>query len=410
MLTKDLIRFRVTKGEIKPRFLDPEDKSLLDQATALVSVFKAARGSTRMELEQESARLIEASPVEAAISRGLEKLLLDRTEFVTPSDDERPAYRNEVFAQAFDLLGSGEFESLESYVKAVEHSLDRPVAEIRADLFSDLPMYHPVGRFKALTPLKLIHLYNTAQVQWLLLHCRKLEVLLRSPGAAKMRQLFKNLRFQQLLAEIQKEDRGVTRLIISGPLSLFTRTRKYGMNLANFFPALLHMPSWVMTARVSPRVNTDLALNLTQDCGIEPQKQRFLAYVPREVEAVVGGLRRQLPDWEVDQGADFVPLPGEFYCFPDYTLRHKQGFTVALELFHPWHETHLKARLMQLRDTDETPLVLGVAAKVLKDKTTKALVEDSAYFQRAGLVFNEIPSSRQIAALVETLRTGTAAT
>ena len=63
----------------------------------------------------------------------------------------------------------------------------------------------------------------------------------------------------------------------------------------------------------------------------------------------------------VEAAADFVPLSGDRYCFPDFTITSPTGFAAAIELFHPWHESHLTARLAQLEELDSIPFILGVA-------------------------------------------------
>ncbi|MCA9542651.1 MAG: DUF790 family protein, partial [Myxococcales bacterium] len=74
MLTRDLVRFRVYRSRIIPRLVDPADAELLAVAGELLEIFKAAQGQTRSELLASTALIIESSPVEAVISRGLEKL------------------------------------------------------------------------------------------------------------------------------------------------------------------------------------------------------------------------------------------------------------------------------------------------------------------------------------------------
>ena len=85
MLTRDLLRFRSRKGKIYPQFLDPDDASLQRAAEALVEVFRqaSADGSTRQELSVETSLQLQSQQLDTPIGRGLEKLLLDRSEFDT---------------------------------------------------------------------------------------------------------------------------------------------------------------------------------------------------------------------------------------------------------------------------------------------------------------------------------------
>ena len=67
-------------------------------------------------------------------------------------------------------------------------------------------------------------------------------------------------------------------------------------------------------------------------------------------------------------GANSLPLAGDFYCFPDYQLVHNSGVETAIELFHPWHQGHLIARLNTLAEQKDVSLILGVS-KELEKKT-----------------------------------------
>jgi len=403
MLTKDLVRYRVYKGAVKPKFIDPSDHDLLAQAAAMIEVFVQGCGLSRGELEQETDRLVESSPTEAVVSRGLEKLLTDRSEFDVPADDERPDFREKVFRTAGAFLRDAGYDNPEDYLQATESALGQPIAQIRSALFNDLPMHHPMIKFKKITAEKLLHLYNCAQVQWLLLHCEELEVTLRKTAPARLRQLFKYLRFQQLLAEVHREKKGLTGLRISGPLSMFYQTRKYGMKLAFFFPALLHQPDWQLHARIEPKKGRKLTLSLDQSCGILPQQSRFLAYIPLEVQSLSESLTRHLPEWKLEPAADFVQLSGEVYCFPDFTLQDDKDNKVSIELFHAWHASHLLVRLAQMEEPGKTRLLLGVSRKLLKDPATQSALEGSAYFARRGFTFSEIPSGKQVANLLKNL-------
>ena len=144
-------------------------------------------------------------------------------------------------------------------------------------------------------------------------------------------------------------------LEIDGPLSLFVQTQKYGINLANFFPAILHQPKWDLDAEVRIRKNQVHSLHLDQSCGIRSHYRQFLAYIPEEIKFFSQQLAKQIPGWELTSSPGFVTLTGESLCFPDYLLTHCSGKKVALELFHTWHAAPLRSRLDQLDVQNEAP-------------------------------------------------------
>jgi len=402
MLTKDLIRYRIRKGRLNPLFIDPDDADLREQAEAMIYVFNEGVGGTRAALEEACAQLIETSEVEAVVSRGLEKLLLDRTDFTTPEDEERPAFRARVFAAANEVMTRDDLEDEAAFAKAMQGALDREADQIRAQMFNDLPMYHPIESFREITPVRLLHRYNIATIQWLLLNTEDVTVSLPETTPAKLRQVLKYLRFQQLMADITREGK-TFHLKVSGALSIFFQTRKYGMNLANFFPALLHQPRWRLRARVSPRKGIFGDLDLDETCGLVPETERFHGYVPPEIKDLSTRLADKLPGWKVKPGAGFVPLPGDQYCFPDLSLAHESGREVAIEMFHPWHSGPLLARLAQLEDVTEVPLLIGVHRRLTKQDLVASALGDSRYYDQHGFTFSDIPAVRQVLPLLEAL-------
>ena len=109
-----------------------------------------------------------------------------------------------------------------------------------------------------MTAEELLHRYNCAQVQGLLLRSESLMLTLPESGPAKLRQLLKYLRFNELLAKIVRDTKKNSKTLIlkiDGPLSLFVQTQKYGLNLANFFAAVLLQPKW----KIDAQMRTNLA-------------------------------------------------------------------------------------------------------------------------------------------------------
>ncbi len=401
MLTKDLIRYNIKDDRIYPAFIDPEDADMLQVAEELLTVCKSAGGSTRAELLAATRPIIDAAPFSAIIARGLEKLLLDRIEFDTTAKEELIDYRREVFARSSRWLLQENFRDYSAYQQQMETAFGQPAAEVAARLYSDLPDFQKVTHFKAISAGRLLHRYNAALVQALLLRCSELQLTVRKSPAATLRQLFKYLRFRQLLATIRKDADGQFLITVDGPLNLFYKTQKYGLNLALFFPAVLHQPVWQLTAQIRFKNRRSHRLQLDETCGLQPYSHQFLAYVPEEIRFFQEMFNQKVAHWQLAPADTFVALEGESYCFPDFLLRHASGKTVALELFHPWHASHLSARLQQLAEVPAPPLLLGVAKVLLKDKLLAATVAASPYFAQWGFVFREMPTVDKILPLLE---------
>ena len=424
MLTKDLVRYHIENGHIVPQFIETTDAALLAIAEQLIAVFEDSLGKPRNAVLEESKAIIDAASGILVVKRGLEKLLLDRTEFDTAPNEELIAFREKLFTETSRLLAGEAFEDDAAYRRRVEEiarleSETTGPEELRARLYADLPSCQPVVAFKTLSPERLLHRYNCAQVQGLLLHCNTLTLRLADSMMAELRQLFKYLRFHQLLSTIQKEsgpgasspgglaygeEKAFYQITVDGPLNLFYKTKRYGMNLANFFVAVLHQPEWELMAEIRLRHQPTYRLRLDESCGIKPISQQFLAYIPEDIQLFQTMLHNKTDAWRVTPGSHFLPLMGDFYCFPDYALVHQSGVEAAIELFHPWHQGHLIARLNTLAEHPAaTNLILGVSTELSKQPMLAAALEASAYFSAFGFTFRSVPTMGALLPILESL-------
>ena len=402
MLTKDLLQYKIRKGQILPQLVNPTDNQLLAIAEQLIAIFEASVNTPRATLLESNKQIIDSTPGAPIVKRGLEKLLLDRTEFDTAPNEDLIAFRQKLFTETSRLLSQEQFEDYTDY----RHKVSQIVADESPiegpELYADLPSSQPVVTFQTLSPERLLHRYNAAQVQGLLLHCNTLTLKLADSMTAELRQLFKYLRFNQLLSTIRKEE-ALYQITVDGPLNLFYKTKRYGMNLANFFIAVLHQPKWELAAEIQFRNKQRYRLSLDESCGIKPISQQFLAYIPEDIQLFQTMLGNKTDDWQIRPGSQFIPLPGDFYCFPDYQLVHKSGVETAIELFHPWHQGHLIARLNTLAEQRDVSLILGVSKELEKKPLIAEALEASAYFSQFGFIFRDVPTMRSLLPILNSL-------
>ena len=411
MLTRDLLRYKIRGRQIYPQFIEPTDRQLLAIAEQLIAIFEKSPNTPRATLLEASKQIIDSTPGIPVVKRGLEKLLLDRTEFDTAPNETLIAFRQRLFIETSRLLSEEQFQDYTDYrhrVSQITPDESQPEiaataeGELASKLYADLPSCQPVLTFRTLSGEHLLHRYNAAQVQGLLLHCNTLALRLADAMTAELRQLFKYLRFNQLLSTIRKEEQ-LYRITVDGPLNLFYKTKRYGMNLANFFIAVLHQPKWELTAEIRFRNRQPSQLSLDESCGIQPISQQFLAYIPEDIQLFQTMLRNKTEDWQIRPGSQFLPLAGDFYCFPDYQLIHKSGIETAIELFHPWHQGHLIARLNTLAEQADAVLILGVSRELKKKPLIADALAASPYFSEFGFTFRDVPTMRSLLPILNSL-------
>ena len=384
-------------------------------ALELTELFSESVGEDRATLENRSKHVIEGFSSGVVIARGLEKLLFDRTEFDTESKNEVLDLREKVFRNSSALmrkkeypgvsnLDSSERISLESYRKSLASLIGITTEKLSHQLYSDLPPFQKVMKFRKINEEALLHRYNCAQVQGLLLRSENIKINLPESNSASLRQLLKYLRFNKLLVKISfnNKKRNSIDMQIEGPLSMFLQTHKYGLNLANFFPAVLYQPEWHLNATVRIHKNRSYILQLDESCAIRSHLKQFLAYVPDEIKKLSQQIAKKLPDWTLSSSNEFVSFSGENICFPDYLLKHISGKKVSLELFHNWHSAPLLNRICQLDAQKDAPLLIGISRSLLKNKDVANKLENSPYFSSFGFLFRDVPTT---AMLLPTLKT-----
>ena len=123
-----------------------------------------------------------------------------------------------------------------------------PAADVEQGLFADLKSEQRLIRFKDTTPERLLDRYNVALAQAVLLRATSVTIEVRGESPARYRQLFRLIKFHRLICEIEAVKTAEIRLRLDGPLSLFTATQKYGIQLALFLPGLLNCKDFELTA------------------------------------------------------------------------------------------------------------------------------------------------------------------
>lgn len=422
MLTKDLLRTRrhAAEGgpELRPVFLKAKGKHA-EYASELVALFRSSLGLAQGELRAQGLDLAHAHGVEPIVARGLIKTCFDHGETTEKDDFDYPGARRAILlASAAALRAPPEGERLPGNafdptdVTGVEEDVAafraRVVASVGTEeerllaagaLYGDLPDESPLTEFGFEEGADLLLRYNVGLAQGLLVHARA--VVLRLPAAdrALARRLWKAFRFFGLVARKGREEGGVLTVEIEGPLSLHMHSLKYGYSLASFLPSLLAEDGWSLDARVQPtRGGEETRFLLEPQPELAWKKRAFHQYTPPELALVREAVALKAParGFSLAECLDFLPLPGEAACFPDFELRDAGGRTAYVEIFHPWHKAALEARLAQVERAPTAPLVLAVSRKLFKGRAEEFLSTLPEAARERFVPYRETPSAGDI--------------
>jgi len=396
MLTRDLLRWRVSGEQVLPTLLrmTPGQITLCQQ---LIDFYQQMIGSRRREVAEQLV-LLQHQTRSLVVARGLSHILDSAATYREPGDSV--ALRSQAFAVSTRLLARPLADG-DAHGAAVAAELGLDLATLRERLYSDLPDAAVLEACERFTPRTLIEHYNLGLCQGLLLGASELQVTITGAETAVRRRILRALRWRRLLAEIRQEPEGGLTLSISGPASVLDGASRYGLQLALFLPELATLPRWQARCAIElPRRQGRGTMELGDATGLV----RAVAnpgYVPPEFAQLTAGLSERLAPWTCEDPALISLRSGEVVV-PDLQLRHGgDGRIQAVELFHRWHVHALERRLGQVAEGQLPGLLIGMDRALAKSPRGKELALHPAFVSH-GFLFSEIPTAR---ALGERLRT-----
>lgn len=400
MLTKDLIRTRTYKGELKPKFIDPDDPDLQSIAREFIGLYDAEMGASRTEINEGVMGLVNSCR-DIKLAKGLNKLMQDRCEFSHGGEYNHREFRKELFTKSAELLR--EPRSFRDFEKAMEEQFEARKEQL-ADIYGDHPECELLTECKPIKPRDLLFRYNVSLVQSLLIHCRSVEITLFEPDTAKIRRLFNYLKFFRLLADVRFDPRFKQKLslTVAGPGTILENVNKYGLQLANFFPALICMKQWELKTSVKLD-RKEMPLTLDQTSELVSHYKNFDTYTPEEIRLFKKEFQKKATEWKISDRAPYLKLNDGSVLFPDLYFRHSSGRVIALELFHRWHETPLLSRLKDESALAESDVIIGVDRSVAKKGHIKEALEGSSLFAERGFQFSDFPAITVVTKLLDSL-------
>jgi predicted nuclease of restriction endonuclease-like RecB superfamily len=384
MLTGKLVRVRHARNnKLVPQYLDSRDSEWLAVAEQLLFVFRDSPGRTRGELADDLANFIGEGPG-MLVHQGLAKLLEDRCETEVASDLPPDEIREKVFhaAATFRQLAVKTRVPFDRCVilKQVGDELNLETEKLDQALFADLRDEQRILKFDALTPEQLLNRYNVALAQAVILRSTGMEVRVWGESPSRFRQLFRAVRFHRLICTIRETPGNSYTLNLDGPLSLFSATQKYGLQLALFLPTLLHCKAFDLHAEVrwgSERKSKQFALSATD--GLRPYTPDFGTYKPKEFDIFVQNFRATVTDWELSAEPNPVPLDDGLWV-PDFKLTHTAtGREVFIELFGFWRKADIESHHRRLKRQLPGQFVLVVSEQLRTDEDEDATFCDEVY-------------------------------
>jgi uncharacterized protein len=349
MLTADLAQSWQRGGRCAPRYIDRRDADYLTDAGHLIRIFSEHEGRARRELDHALEEYV-GTGTDYKILRGFIKLLTDRCEFETTSPVEPAEIRRALFtrARAHHPIAKDEGARAE-VLREAALELSAPPEALLNGLYADLPENQRLSEFQPLTPEKLLDVYNLAQAQALLYHCVEMRLRVGPQAREDYRELFSAIKAYRLIHTIRGDALSGYELRLDGPVSMFHRSQKYGVQMAVFLPALLLCKGWEMRAEIASgkpgRPTAIFELSSSQK-RLQSHYLEGLADENPVIEKFAANWGKLETEWALEASREVIDL-GESAFIPDFVLKHPSGRIFYLEVLGFWTPKYLANRLKE---------------------------------------------------------------
>lgn len=418
MLTADLIKpfLRAYGRMLTVDQLDESDPFWLQTARDLLELFRQYQGQPRARWE-EALEGFEGTRVDYLRIRGLAKVLTAAATFVPK---EYPLTPRELRARLF--CRGPVFEHPDLFHPVTRHDLLQEAAdelslspaEVDEAIFADHPGAHilrDVG--PAWTPQGLLQRYNLELARGALYRATVVQIEIHD----HFKECWRYLKLFKIMFVAKELPEGGYQVTLSGPLSDFVETDRYGIAFAEFLPAVLLGDRWNLVARIKSPVprweqntrrvaeDSQLLYQLDHTCGLQSHYragrvydsslERTFASEFRDFEEKFGAEREK---WRLLREDQVLVLDGSV-MIPDFLLVHTQDERrrILIELVGFWSPRYLQTKIAKVQAAQCPHLLLLVYEHL---KVTR---QDFGTIPGELLFFKEKPVIKEVMAAVETL-------
>lgn len=387
MLTSDLAISWQRGNRITPRYLETDDASYLRAADELIVTVRRHQGHRRVELNRALDDYIGIG-TDYRILRGLIKLLTDRCKFETAAPIEPSELRDRLFRMAREQHPVDDARR-EQLVAAVAEQSDCTPETITESLYADLTGNQKLVEFLEPDAHELLDEYNLAQAQALLYRSVEMTLWIEPQLPAGYRRLFEAIKYYRLIHTIRGRARLGYEVKLSGPVSIFHRSQKYGIRMAVFLPALLECSGWKMRAEIEGKNNRRGFYELDSR---QQQLRPIPSDEPVEEDGVVEKLLGKWPElgsrWSLERCREVIDL-GEGAFAPDLVARAPAGSEderkVYIELMGFWTPRYLNDRLSEFERGGMREFLLAVSEELRGSREAPARLPPNVILYKSSL-------------------------
>ena len=358
MLTKDLLRVSRAGGGYHPQFSTRAERPL---AARVIGIYQGHVGHSRADLDA-ALRELERETDDFKLVRGFAKLLERESTFETRAEIDPERARTAAFSAAESVGVVTESERERALTRAADR-LDATFESVESSLYADLDERQVLIEFDApWNPTELCAQYDLSLAQTVLFDATDLRV--RSSDPRALVSAVKRHRLMYEIRDTGDSDSGALserEVRVTGPDSLFRRTRRYGTRFARLLRTIAKAGVWELTATIDDR-GTERELTLTHEDlripGTEPVVEvEYDSAVESDFAARFSSLDF---DWSLVREPE--PLEtGARVMIPDFAFEWRYGdFRIFFEIMGFWTPEYVEKKLAQVNELEDVTLLVAV--------------------------------------------------
>ena len=333
MFSTPLLRHDFRGGKFEPFYIDERYAPL---ARSLAIHYEAFAGKPYGELNQALAETSDAACGERKVVLGLREVIEESMDL----EVRAPVDPRKIRSAVFDLAArKNDVDRVDVFRRAAEE-LSAPASELAGCLYADLKPERFVTFRRPIAPVhEIIARYNFRLLQGFFCHAEKVRV----EADSHLRAIYRFAKLHGLIVEAQSspEHGGRLSLEITGPLSLFQRTRKYALSLAQFLPACTTAQTFKVEARIvlNEKQGTLCVTHADRVLSSHRPPRAFDSKLEERFQRDFIGLGSR---WDISREENLIPL-GSTVFIPDFTfrMRGRPELRVDLEIVGYWTRDYL---------------------------------------------------------------------
>jgi len=363
MLPTELLVVQRWKDNIRPKYSKLDERSI-SIANAVIKAYVENTNLKRGEIREKVSELEEAY-ADYRFIRGLATIFERVCTFSSKASIEPLTARHMLFAEASRRGYPTSYEERNSIVEYVASNLKVSIEQLEDSMYADLDSEMVLEYAPSMSPLDLLKNYNLSLTQSLLFHSTEMMFI----ASKNWQRIFRAIKYYGLMYTAERKDENfIVRL--SGPISLFKLTRRYGTAMAKVIPEILKGKPWRIEAKI-------LRMNRLLNFVLESDKHGWLfpEMVVEEkydsmVEAEFANQFKSLGTvWTLVREAEPVEA-GASIMIPDFVFRFGKTY-VPMEIVGFWTHEYLKRKLEKLAEIRCSPFILAVDEELACDKLSQ---------------------------------------